>query len=333
MTTKRRGFTLIELLVVIAIIALLVSILLPALGQARRAAQNVVSAANLKQLTTAIASYGTETKDSFVNPFDKDNPRRYGAGIRWSYILQQHSINTPPLRFWLGQGGAPDHSSWASEMFAAHWASLMMAWISEHDLDSAVQFAPGDQTVVQRFRAQRNMYPIEDLLWDGSYFYSPTFWIRTEAYANAGRTNLSATDASGNLNWRRHRFDNVPFPWAKAMTWERFDFSRQTRRSPTGSRVKAFPNWNNPEAQPRVGLVDGSVDTVKISVLDGLANSSDEATARQFTPSGLWNPGATILNYYGMLNDGLEGGQAGNFAFRSYFWGTRDGIKGRDINR
>jgi prepilin-type N-terminal cleavage/methylation domain-containing protein len=62
MMNKRKAFTLIELLVVISIIALLVGILMPALGRARTQAQQVYCLSNLRGMTVAVQVYAQDFK-------------------------------------------------------------------------------------------------------------------------------------------------------------------------------------------------------------------------------------------------------------------------------
>jgi prepilin-type N-terminal cleavage/methylation domain-containing protein len=66
MPKRLRAFTLIELLVVIAIIALLIGILLPALGKARALGRQTVEMSALKQAITAYSNYWYDSKDQIM---------------------------------------------------------------------------------------------------------------------------------------------------------------------------------------------------------------------------------------------------------------------------
>ena len=72
------GFTLIELLVVVAIIALLISILLPALNQGRELAKSVQCMSNLRQIGTAFHMYANDHKD-FLPRYDYAYVTNYDA--------------------------------------------------------------------------------------------------------------------------------------------------------------------------------------------------------------------------------------------------------------
>ena len=65
-----RGFTLIELLVVIAIIALLVTLLVPALHEAKRLAKVVICSTNLRGYAMGLHLYAEEDGEGMYPPHD-----------------------------------------------------------------------------------------------------------------------------------------------------------------------------------------------------------------------------------------------------------------------
>jgi len=131
---KRKGFTLIELLVVIAIIALLLSILMPALSKVKKQAKSVACQANLKQWTLVYSMYAEDNKGLFPDdqiltlyrPYYKDDKlllcpmatKRYADGGRNPFAAMENnnSVASYGNNSWICSvpctGGAYDAAMW-----------------------------------------------------------------------------------------------------------------------------------------------------------------------------------------------------------------------------
>ena len=166
----RRAFTLIELLVVISIIALLIGILLPALGAARESARGAVCQSNMRNVSTAFYSYAADNdmyipgRSSLAGTTDAKNTARAWIVNGWltdpfpSDPIPDRARDISASAVWeyLGGGSGPSEpgvgpsavlscpsDEYSSRSSGVSYSANSFLWDSSEDKDPAVSATMG----------------------------------------------------------------------------------------------------------------------------------------------------------------------------------------------
>ena len=120
--SKRRGFTLVELLVVIAIIALLMSILMPALGRVKKQAKLVICQSQLKQWGTFFFMYTEDNESSFMPGRGQNSWEENWWAVLEPYYKDRRLLccpmaNNPDLPAWPNNYRSGNFGVWPPQYF------------------------------------------------------------------------------------------------------------------------------------------------------------------------------------------------------------------------
>lgn len=159
--SRRRGFTLIELLVVVAIIAVLISILLPSLSEAREQGKVAKCVANLKMTLTATHSYFNDSNDVF--PFMVK-----ASGIcSWSYAGQKTDD------YWKGPAGGSFYFEPKDKVMNRHILNVALDTLDVNTKPESLHCPSDKQSNQRKYIDPNDTTPISS--WDDvglSYHYN-----------------------------------------------------------------------------------------------------------------------------------------------------------------
>lgn len=334
------GFTLLELLVVISIVALLISLVLPAVSKARRSGRALVCAANMRQIGTLTSSYATDYADMLyglhyqrgmsrapsgltedeatrVLAAPDDNQAQIIEATRLLRDVAEDAAFEPEIGNWIA---SPVSSVWSlakhanltlpSKVFICPEHAVQLRWL---DADAFASDAPNLAALGQPPFRRRARY------WS-SYMGTAAMWQRDVGSPSVlPHRNQRGFSGHENPSVRlgRRRLTDVSFPSQKVAS-----FDMQDRHS---ARVQMF--YAEQEASQPLLFFDASVSTH--ATRD--ANFSGDPATWYLTLGGFPLQVRTPYVPIAALGDAPPRRPATSSGYDTRYWYTVGGLRGIDV--
>jgi prepilin-type N-terminal cleavage/methylation domain-containing protein len=328
--TISRGFTLVELLMVIAIIALLIGILMPALGQARKTARRVICMANLQQYGVAHVSYWADYKDKIAAFNWKGGVRNMEADPDLQYAAaDQEAAMNQAVHILRRQADRGDIGVLRGRIPHRRYSHLILNSYLQQRLPEPGMACPEDKALLSWQRDPKNLDPHPDptmtggVAWNkfwgyaSSYQLVPAAWNRDQGGDGAPLTTWQYTEDHNLFFVGAHLGDrgswDITFPANKVLIYSFHD--RHSSKTPI---YHAYEQAVTPAV-----FFDGSVR---------LERTSESNLG--FQPNNPRSAAPTKYKYIGPASYNFEpptvSGRPFDLVDGHYRW-TRGGLKGIDF--